>query len=323
MTVQASNWSENMAKVDVLVPCYNYARFLESCVRSVLDQSVRDLRVLIIDDASSDDSISVSRKLAEMDPRVTFISHSENWGHINTYNQGIEWASADYFLLLSADDLLAPGALMRAIEVMEANSDIVLTHGKSIDWRDDTPIPTIIAAQNYGWTRQDLIREMCLAGSNLINTPTAIGRTRIQKLVGGYRPDLPHSGDMEMWLRFAAHGGVARIDAVQAIYRRHSSNMSNQYYEEDWSDYPLRKAAFHSFFREYADFPESPSLRLLADHTLAEHAFWSGISRLRRGRIHSGLNLLRFSMDLNPRLRFGPTLSSILRKAAEKLFGRM
>src|SRR5258708_7132537 len=99
-----------MAKVDVVVPCYNYGRFLRSCVGSVLEQSVRDLRVLIIDDASTDDSLSVARKLASDDPRVSVIAHSRNQGHISTYNEGIAWASAGYFLLLSADDLLVVGA---------------------------------------------------------------------------------------------------------------------------------------------------------------------------------------------------------------------
>ena len=77
-----------MAKVDVVVPCYNYGRFLEECVRSVLDQSLGDLRVLIIDDASADDLFSVARRLAHIDSRVSVISHPQNWGHISTYNQG-------------------------------------------------------------------------------------------------------------------------------------------------------------------------------------------------------------------------------------------
>src|SRR5437870_3252196 len=100
-----------MAKVDIVIPCYNYARYLEVCLRSVTNQSLQDLRVLIIDDASSDGSLLTARKLAQSDPRIEVAAHRENWGHIRTYNQGIEWASADYFLLLSADDLLAPGAL--------------------------------------------------------------------------------------------------------------------------------------------------------------------------------------------------------------------
>src|SRR5689334_16159119 len=108
-----------MAKVDIVVPCYNYGLFLEGCVRSVLEQSFGDLRVLIIDDASSDDSASAAQRLVHADPRVSVISHPENWGHIATYNQGIEWASSDYFLLLSADDLLVSGALERAVQVMD------------------------------------------------------------------------------------------------------------------------------------------------------------------------------------------------------------
>ncbi|OSI72453.1 glycosyltransferase family 2 protein [Bradyrhizobium canariense] len=312
-----------MAKVDIVVPCYNYGLFLEGCVRSVLEQSFGDLRVLIIDDASSDDSASAAQRLVHADPRVSVISHPENWGHIATYNQGIEWASSDYFLLLSADDLLVSGALERAVQVMDANPDIVLTYGKGVSWQDDLPFPKIEAQQANAWTRQDLVREMCAIGANVVNTPTAIGRTCIQKAVGGYRASLPHSGDMEMWLRFGAHGAVAKFDAVQAIYRKHSSSMSSSYWSEDWSDYPHRKAAFDSFFAEYMDrLPGGRGLRTVAYRMLAEAAFFRAIGRMRRGYVNSGLQLLRFSIDLDPRLHFGPPAASILRQASNKVFRR-
>ncbi|WP_213030299.1 glycosyltransferase family 2 protein, partial [Acinetobacter baumannii] len=53
-----------MAKIDIIIPCYNYGRFLERCVQSVLDQKVSELRILIIDDASTDDSLAVARRIA-------------------------------------------------------------------------------------------------------------------------------------------------------------------------------------------------------------------------------------------------------------------
>ena len=215
-----------MAKVDVVVPCYNYARFLEGCVGSVLNQSIKDLRILIIDDASSDDSLLVARKLAQADPRVTVVGHAKNMGHIETYNEGIAWASAEYCLLLSADDLLVPGALERAAEIMDANPDVVLTFGEDIQWHDHLPIPEIKPMQDYTWERHDLLKQLCVTTIN-ISTCTAIARTKTQKTIGGYRAALPHSGDMEMWLRFAANGSVARINAVQGIYRKHSTAMSN------------------------------------------------------------------------------------------------
>ena len=89
-----------MATVDIVIPCYNYGRFLEGCVNSVLSQSISDIRVLIIDDASSDGSQAIGEALAASDARVSFISHPKNRGHIKTYNEGIDWLELDYFLLL-------------------------------------------------------------------------------------------------------------------------------------------------------------------------------------------------------------------------------
>src|SRR6476620_6924252 len=191
-----------MTKVDVVVPCYNYARFLEECVGSVLTQSVKDVRVLIIDDASSDDSLLVARKLAQADPRVTVVGHAKNMGHIDTYNEGIAWASAEYFMLLSADDLLVPGALERAVEVMDANPDVVLTYGEGPYWDDHLPIPDIKPVQKYAWKRHDLLKQLCMTTLN-ISACTAMARTKTQKTIGGYRASLTHTGDMEMWLRFS------------------------------------------------------------------------------------------------------------------------
>jgi glycosyltransferase involved in cell wall biosynthesis len=130
-----------MAILDVLVPCYRYGRFLPGCITSILSQSLSDVRVLIIDDASPDDSAAVAQQLAKQDRRIEIIAHQTNYGHIATYNEGIEWASSPYFLLLSADDLLAPGALKRAVCLMEARADVVLTYGACIKLEPGQPVP--------------------------------------------------------------------------------------------------------------------------------------------------------------------------------------
>jgi glycosyltransferase involved in cell wall biosynthesis len=320
-----------MTKVDIVIPCYNYGRFLEACVSSVLEQSVQDLRVHIIDDASSDDSLAAATKLVESDGRVRVTSHAKNQGHISTYNEGIASASAQYFLILSADDMLVPGALERAVGVMAAYPDIVLTYGKCIGWRDELPLPKIDVQRGATWFRQDLISDMCeYAGRPHpqigLCTPTAIVRTSTQKAIGGYRASLPHTADTEMWMRFAAHGGVARIDAVQAIYRRHASNMSKVYFDRELADLQQRKEAFDSFFDQYGDrLPESWRLRERATQMLAEKAFWSGIIQLCRGWIQSGRQLLRYSFTLDPYLRYHPPLRrgpSVFADAAGRLLGR-
>lgn len=310
-----------MAKVDVVVPCYNYGRFLDTCVSSVLSQSMNDVRVLIIDDASSDNSALVAQRLASSDSRVTVRIHEKNQGHIKTYNEGIEWTDSDYFLLLSADDLLVEGALSRATTIMDANPDIVLTHGQAAVWPIHSPIPRISAQLDFAWDRHDVIQEMCATGGNVVDTPTVVCRTNAQRAIGGYRVSLPHSGDMEMWLRFGAHGTVARIQAVQAIYRRHSSNMSDIYYRADWGDYWHRKSAFDFFFKELGgNLPQQKLLKELASHSLGEHAFKCGTQLVRKGikefrykHVNHGTQLLKLSFELNSRLRYPDLFKELFR----------
>src|SRR5579884_1695444 len=108
-----------MSQVDVVIPCYNYARFLHQCVQSVLSQEGVDVRVLIIDDASKDETPQVGAALAAQDKRVEFRRHRTNHGHIATYNEGlIDWAAGEFSLLLSADDVLIPGSFARAVKLL-------------------------------------------------------------------------------------------------------------------------------------------------------------------------------------------------------------
>src|ERR1700751_2438487 len=113
-----------MASVDVSIPCYQYGRFLRRCVTSVLSQEIRNLRVLIIDNASSDNSLDVARSLAAEDSRVEVVAHPANLGHHASYNEGIDWASAEYFTTLCVDVLLPPGSLRRAITIMERHPEV-------------------------------------------------------------------------------------------------------------------------------------------------------------------------------------------------------
>jgi GT2 family glycosyltransferase len=279
-----------------------------------LSQSIQDVRVLVIDDASSDASVEIASRLKALDRRVELIAHARNQGHIRTYNEGIGWAESDYFLLLSADDILVPGALERATAVMDDNSDIVFTYGDCLSWHDDDPFPTIPTSREYVWERCDLLAQMCATASNLVPTPTAIVRTNVQKAVGGYRTSLPHSADMEMWLRFAASGSVARVDAVQAIYRKHSSAMSNAYFAEMLSDYRQRQLAFASFFDEYGDRLEgSRDLKLSAQRALADRVFRGGAGLLRRGQLREGISHIKWSLQLDHRLRDCPPLWHLMR----------
>ena len=132
-----------MSSVSVVIPCYNYGHFLPDCVNSVLtDQPGVDIRVLVIDDASTDDSAQVAKQIAANDSRVEVITHSLNAGHLATYNEGLlDWADGDYAVLLSADDQLTPGALSRACALLDAHPEVGFSYGHPVWFKHPGPPP--------------------------------------------------------------------------------------------------------------------------------------------------------------------------------------
>ncbi|MFE2753285.1 glycosyltransferase [Actinosynnema sp. NPDC059335] len=283
--------------VDVVIPCYNYARFLRACVRSVLDQTGVDVRVLIIDDTSSDDTPEVMAELVR-DPRVEGRRHEVNQGHIATYNEGLlEWAKADYTVLLSADDLLAPGALARAAEVFEAHPNVGMVYGRVVYYtadgvgdrttgHDDPRLPRVVTPPpgRTVWSGVDWIEARCRTGQNVLSSPEAVVRTSVQQRVGGYRPDLPHAGDLEMWMRIAAVSDIGYVRGKPAAYYRvHQQSMMRTQFSSLFADLEQRQAVFERFFAEHPDLP--PRLRALANRSIAKDALWRAVRAYDRDRL--------------------------------------
>ena len=300
-----------MATVDVIVPCYNYGRFLRECVESVLTQSLPDVRVLIIDDASTDTTPIVAHELALEDPRVSFIRHAENRGHIATFNEGIAWVSADYMLLLSADDYLLPGALARAAALMDAHPEVGFTHGRYMKLYPGDPHP--VFPKDHGHQRRrimDGLEFVSLNGAfNNVATATAVVRTSLQKQFGGYHPDLPHTADMEMWLRFALHGSVGFIDTAQAVWRGHEKNMSRTFGGRLFA-LQQRKAALDRALssrpRSQLDDPRYEKLHERLRENLATGAASLAGAAFNRGETEECERILAFAVELWPDVKNTP-----------------
>jgi glycosyltransferase involved in cell wall biosynthesis len=303
-----------MSAVDVFVPCYRYGRFLRKCVESVLAQSIPNLRVLILDDASPDNTAEVSNELLRADSRVTVWRHTTNKGHIATYNEGIDWASADYFMLLSADDYLLPGALSRAVKVMNDHPEVGFTYGKAfqlVDGSTSTQPLTI----DFGTAKPDcrilpgleFIKLFERSGStNFVPTPTAIVRTGLQKRLGGYRTELPHTGDMEMWLRLAAHSSVGVFDTYQAVWRCHGDNMQLAYYCDNYQlpDLEQRKAALDCFFQTSGRvLPDADELHRRLLKPLAVQAVKNASRAFNEGKPIVSEQLSEFALSAYPLLK--------------------
>jgi GT2 family glycosyltransferase len=300
---------QTVSSVDVVVPCYKYGCYLRQCVQSILSQTGVEVRVFIIDDASPDDSAVVGAELARLDRRVRFQRHPSNQGHIATYNEGIDWVSAEYMLLISADDYLLPGALERATSLMEQHQEVSFVFGRALELHPDgSKRPFLTGIAKYDDADVSVVPGLefieVSTCENRVPTPTAVVRTSLLKRLGGYRHELPHTADMELWLRLAAHGPVGIVGECQAVYRRHNANMSLAYSRTLLPDFQQRKAALDWFLRTSGDrLPDAEGLRMRAFRQLSEESLFCAHKTFALGETTTSRKLAEFALRVDPGIR--------------------
>lgn len=297
-----------MNTVDVVVPCYNYGRFLEECVLALLFQEDVDVRVLVIDDASSDNTEQVGRRLASEHRRVEFRRHDVNRGNISTYNEGLlSWASADYSLLISADDLLLPRALSRAVRLMERHPEVGMTYGMAVQvWDgDDLGQVPVFETREYQLIQPEKFLQYLFAHGNALTSSTAVVRTAVQQAVGGYSTELPHFADAEMWMRFASHGPIGVLNATQSLYRWHGSNMSYVFRAETLRDGSEEELAFRRGIQRWgSQFSQTEAWWKDLYRRLAMEAFWNASSAFDKNDPEACRRFLQYAETCYPEVRW-------------------
>jgi glycosyltransferase involved in cell wall biosynthesis len=213
--------------VTFIVTCYNYAAYVEQAVDSLLGQTYQDLEVIVINDASPDNSREVLARY-EGNPRVQVITHETNKGHIYSYNEGIALARGEYIGVLAADDFaLRPDAVAREVAIFESNPRVGFTYGahELVDSSGKVfdvarPFETDYVIDG----RKEFARLVWL---NYVPHSGTLVRRVCHDELGVYDPRLPHSGDWDLWLRVATRYDVGYVADPLYAYRVHDSNMSH------------------------------------------------------------------------------------------------
>jgi glycosyltransferase involved in cell wall biosynthesis len=276
------------ATVSVVIPCYNYGQYLPEAVGSALSQEGAEVEVIVVDDRSTDNSLDVARALARADGRVKVVAHETNAGPVRTFNDGLDAASGEFLVRLDADDLLTPGALIRALAVMQRFPSVGLVYGHAVHFlggkhpghRDAVTSWTV-------WPGRAWLEARCASGFNVITSPEVLMRRSCVNQVGGQMP-LPHTHDMEMWLRMAAFFDVAYIrGADQAWHREHNQSLSAGL--SSLSDMLQRKEAFDVLFQgKAAQLPEAITFHAKAKAALAANALELAIRQYDSGTPDTG-----------------------------------
>jgi Glycosyl transferase family 2 len=312
--------------VTVVIPCFNYARFLPQSVQSALDQDDVVIDVVVVDDRSTDDSLAVANALAAADPRVQVVAHELNQGPVATFNHGLERVTGEYVIRLDADDLLTPGSVARAVALLERFPGVGMAYGHPLHFVGDELPPARTAADGWTiWPGTEWLWRRCALGVNCITSPEVVMRASVVAVVGGQK-ELAHTHDMEMWMRISAVSDVGHVDgADQAWHRDHEASRSAV--DVDLlTELEERRDAFDVLFAgpEVA-LPDGDELRGLAHRALAVDALERACRAYDRNAVAERPvdELVRFALEVYPgaeelpqwralrrRRRLGPAWSS-------------
>jgi len=219
--------------VSVVTANYNGARYLAQAVRSVLDQSLASLELIIVDDRSSDDSLAVIEAAAAGDPRVRVLVQDENRGPAAARNRALAAARGRWIAVFDSDDLMAPERLERLVARGEADAaDIVVDNlmvfaDGGAAWR---PFLRLSADAQPRWiTLGDYIAGGCLyaraPGLGYLKPlfrAEALGERR-------YREELRIGEDYDLVLRLLLNGARMRLEPRALYrYRRHGGSISHR-----------------------------------------------------------------------------------------------
>ena len=138
--------------IDVIVPVYNAAAFLNECAQSVINQTYNDWRLYLIDDGSSDGSGKICDELAETDSRISVV-HQKNSGVSSARNKGLSVSCNEYFCFLDSDDLLKPDALETMLaDLISHNSDAAFFNIENLYKNKTSPKPKRLESGNYDFS---------------------------------------------------------------------------------------------------------------------------------------------------------------------------
>lgn len=306
--------------VTVLVPAYNYARYLDDCARSVLTQRDVDVRMIIVDDCSTDDTPAVTARLAA-DARVTVVRNEPNRGHIPSVNRGLALVETEYVVKLDADDLLAPGALARATALLEAHPGLGFVYGRPLHFSGAVPRPPDAPTRSWTvWSGREWVARRCRAALNAISQPEVVMRAEVLREALPIRESLPHTSDLHLWLQLASLADVGRVNGpVQGLYREHDASMQRTTHAGAVFDLRARRDAFDSVFAgEAAGLAGADGLHALARRALAARALDAACRAYDRGRADAAPvdEFVAFALETAPEARALPEWRRLERRRA-------
>ncbi len=286
-------------RVSVIMATFNQGPFLADALYSALSQTGVDVEVIVIDDASTDNTAEI---LSRYDGRVKLIRLTENCGGpARPRNMGLKAATGDYIAILDGDDLMLPGRLSEQVAFFEAHPDVSFQCANFRNFNSAAGLGTddeLAGHREFARLKREKVGDRwyrlprqqayeTLLGDNFIGVATVMFRRSVLTEAGFFDETLKRSEDIEYWYRIARVCTIGYIDAVLAGRRLHSTNISAS---------PAALEAKLEIYRRQLAIPMSAAGRRMVNRMMGKIHFSLGYLDRQKGRRWSAARRFLSSM---------------------------
>lgn len=206
--------------VTVICSCYNHQEFVGKSILSVLNQTYKNIQLIVVDDCSTDDSVAVITPFIEANPAIVFIQNKTNLGLTKSVNNAMNYAKGTYFIDLSADDLLLPNCIeiqletlknsaLKNIAIVYGNAELITKEGKHSSYYFE-----VNASLKTKKTRPSgNIYSKVISAETTICSVTALYSKAVFDSLGGYDATLSYE-DLDYWIRASRSYTIVFVDAI-------------------------------------------------------------------------------------------------------------
>ncbi|MEW6088687.1 MAG: glycosyltransferase [bacterium] len=209
---------KNIPKLSVLITSYNDSKFISQCMDSILTQTFQDFEIIIVDDASRDNTVEIIKSYQKKNARINLICNEKNIGLAKSLNKGLQYCRADLVARQDADDYSVLTRFEEQLSYLNRFQDVILlgTQEIGVDESNSGIESPYCYPVGYEIIRNTLIKRNCFNHSSVMFKKDVI------LSVGGYRP-FPACQDYDLWIRVAKNYKVDNLDK-KLVYRRFVRN---------------------------------------------------------------------------------------------------
>lgn len=220
----------NNPLVTVLLPSYNHDKYIKEAILSVLNQTYKNIELIVIDDGSTDKSFEIISNLQKI-YNFKYI-HRENRGLIKTLEELLTYANGEYISLFSSDDIYANNKIDVLVKYLEKNQEYDVAYSKiSIIDSNSNFISNVNEHYSSGY-----IFDKLLKGDFFINGLGTLIRTDIYKR---YQRVDSYIDDLQLWLKISKNHKFGFIDEYLACYRIHNNHLSSNLFKMQNAEYEI------------------------------------------------------------------------------------